>query len=104
MLGTGDRVPGDLLMIEVNNLACREAALTGESVPIDEVTSAISPNDGSTPQQIPLGDWKSMCFSATLVEQGAGVGIVVATGDKMEIGTSLVEEKKTAVLEQIDYV
>lgn len=109
VLGTGDRVPGDIRMMEVTNLACQEAALTGESVPIEKTTDKIVPNKGSSPQQVPLGDRKNMCFSATLVAQGSGIGLVVATGDNTEIGTinslvSQVEEKKTAVLEQIDYV
>jgi len=107
VLGTGDRVPGDVRMLEVNNLGCQEAALTGESVPIEKMTDAIV-TEGD-PRQTPLGDRKNMCFSATLVAQGAGVGIVVTTGDNTEIGTinslvSQVEEKKTAVLEQIDFV
>lgn len=109
VLGTGDRVPGDVRMFEVNNLACQEAALTGESVPIEKMTDKIEPKNGANPSQTPLGDRKNMCFSATLVAQGAGVGVVVTTGDNTEIGTinslvSQVEEKKTAVLEQIDFV
>lgn len=107
VLGTGDRVPGDIRMLDVNNLACQEAALTGESVPIEKTEEPIT--GSGDPKQTPLGDRKNMCFSATLVAQGGGVGIVVATGDKTEIGTinslvSQVEEKKTAVLEQIDFV
>ena len=95
VLGTGDRVPGDIRMLEVNNLACQEAALTGESVPIDKVTEAIDPGTG-TPEQVPLCDRKNMCFSATLVAQGYGVGLVVCTGDNTEIGTinSLVNKQE----------
>lgn len=108
ILNTGDRVPGDIRLLEVNNLACQEAALTGESVPIDKTTDPI-PIENGNPEQTPLGDRKNMCFSATLVAQGYGVGLVVSTGDNTEIGTinSLVsqqEDKKTAVLEQIDFV
>ena len=108
ILSLGDRVPADLRMIEVNNLACAEAALTGESVPIDKTVDAIDPKGGD-PKQTPLGDRHNMAFSATLVAQGAGAGIIVATGDYTEIGTinslvNKVEEKKTAVLEQIDRV
>jgi magnesium-transporting ATPase (P-type) len=108
ILQTGDRVPGDIRLLEVNNLACQEAALTGESVPIDKVHEPIAVNGGN-PKQTPLGDRKNMCFSATLVSQGYGVGLVVCTGDNTEIGTinklvNKVEEKKTAVLEQIDFI
>ena len=102
----GDRVPADIRMIEVSNLACQEAALTGESLPIDKMTSMI---DAQNPDEVPLGDRKNMCFSATLVSQGRGVGVVVETGDHTQIGTinalvNNVETKKTAVLEQIDRV
>jgi magnesium-transporting ATPase (P-type) len=108
ILQTGDRVPGDIRLLEVNNLACQEAALTGESVPIDKVVEPIVAESGD-PQQTPLGDRKNMCFSATLVSQGYGVGLVVCTGDNTEIGTinslvNKVDDKKTAVLEQIDFI
>jgi magnesium-transporting ATPase (P-type) len=109
ILGLGDRVPADVRCIEVSNLATAEAALTGESVPIDKTTAPISIPDGTNPKQIPLGDRKNMCFSATLVAQGSAAGLVIATGDYTEIGTinslvNKVEKKKTAVLEQIDIV
>lgn len=50
-----------------------------------------------------------MAFSATLVTQGRGAGIVIATGNETQIGTinalvNTVEKKKTNVLEQIDYI
>jgi len=106
LLELGDRVPADLRMIEVVNLACAEAALTGESVPIDKTIDAIETND---PRSTPLGDRHNMAFSATLVAQGTGVGLIVATGDNTEIGTinqlvNKVEDKKTNVLKQIDTV
>jgi len=107
MLALGDKIPADLRMIEVVNLASAEAALTGESVPIDKSVDAID-TDGD-PMRTPLGDRHNCCFSATLIAQGTGVGLVVATGDYTEIGTinalvNKVEDKKTAVLEQIDIV
>jgi len=108
VLNTGDRVPGDIRVLETNNIASLEAALTGESVPIEKTPDPI-PCENGNPAQIPLGDRKNMFFSATLISQGSGVGVVIATGDNTEIGkiNSLVntqEEKKTAVLEQIDMV
>lgn len=106
ILSLGDRVPADLRMLEVVQLASAEAALTGESVPIDKTVDKIESDD---PKSVPLGDRHNMCFSATLVAQGSGVGLIVATGDYTEIGTinqlvNKVEDKKTAVLEQIDNV
>merc|ERR1719413_4509 len=73
------------------------------------MTDAIELKKGQLPKQVPLGDRKNMCFSATLIAQGSGVGIVVATGDETEIGTinklvNNVEKQKTAVLEQIDTI
>ncbi len=108
-LGLGDKVPCDLRVINSANLACQEAALTGESVPIDKTVEPIDIPEGGNPMATPLGDRHNMCFSATLVAQGSGIGIAIATGDKTQIGTinalvSQVEEKKTAVLEQIDTV
>jgi magnesium-transporting ATPase (P-type) len=108
-LSLGDRVPADLRLLSVTQLATAESALTGESLPIEKIASAIMLPDGADPMQIPLGDRRNMCFSATLVSQGTGVGIVVCTGDYTEIGTinKLVndaEERTTNVLEQIDRV
>jgi magnesium-transporting ATPase (P-type) len=106
-LSLGDRVPADLRMIEVINLAAQEAALTGESVPVDK---SIDPIVGvADPNSQPLGDRQNMCYSATLISTGSGTGLVVTTGDQTEIGTinclvNKVEDKKTALLQQIDVV
>ena len=106
-LSLGDRVPADLRMIEVTNLAAQEAALTGESVPVDKtvepIVGAVDPNSQ------PLGDRHNMCYSATLISSGSGTGLVVTTGDHTEIGTintlvNKVEDKKTQLLQQIDEV
>jgi magnesium-transporting ATPase (P-type) len=107
ILNTGDKVPADLRMFSVSNIACGEAALTGESVPIDKTIASIEIE--GNPEQTPLGDRHNMAFSATLVSQGSGRGIAIATGDNTQIGTinalvSTVEVKKTNVLEQIDYI
>ena len=80
-LGLGDKVPCDLRVINSANLACQEAALTGESVPIDKTVDPIEIPEGGNPMQTPLGDRHNMCFSATLVAQGSGIGIAIATGD-----------------------
>lgn len=106
-LSLGDRVPADVRMCNVSQLSAGEAALTGESVPVEKTTDAIEVE--GDPMQTPLGDRHNMCFSATLVAQGAGTGVVIATGDNTEIGTinalvSQVDEQKTNVLEQIDRV
>jgi len=109
ILSLGDRIPADMRMLEVSNLACSEAALTGESVPIDKIISIIQVPEGVNPFQTPLGDRCNMTFSATLVAQGSATGMAIATGDYTQIGTinklvSQTEKKKTNVLEQIDQV
>ncbi|KAI2508895.1 Cation transport ATPase [Fragilaria crotonensis] len=107
IISAGDKVPADLRLFTVFNLACGEAALTRESVPIDKTVAAIAVK--SKPESTPLGDRHNMAFSATLVAEGRGAGIAIATGDDTQIGTinalvSTVEEKKTNVLQQIDFI
>ena len=63
LLGLGDKVPTDMRLTAVSNLATGEAALTGESVPIDKHTDAIPVDDGLDPEQVPLGDRKNMTYS-----------------------------------------
>lgn len=106
-LSLGDKIPADLRLVEVSNLSALEAALTGESVPIDKKAETIKVE--GDPMQTPLGDRHNMCFSATLISSGSGTGLVVATGDTTEIGTinalvNKVEKKKTNVLYQIDQI
>jgi magnesium-transporting ATPase (P-type) len=79
LLESGDKVPADLRLVEVKNLRTEEAALTGESVPIDKTTDAVS-------KKATIGDREGMAFSGTLVASGRGTGIVVATGSETELG------------------
>jgi magnesium-transporting ATPase (P-type) len=109
LLHLGDSVPADMRLVQVSNLATSEAALTGESLPIEKKTDHIKFTDGLLPEQVPLGDRFNMCYSATLVAQGTGIGIVVATGDRTQIGAintlvNAAEAKKTDVELQIDRV
>ncbi|MDR0978515.1 MAG: HAD-IC family P-type ATPase, partial [Lachnospiraceae bacterium] len=80
ILETGDSVPADLRIIEAVNLKSQEAALTGESVPVEKVTSEIEKTE------IGLGDRVNMLFSSSLVTYGRGKGIVVETGMNTEVG------------------
>lgn len=79
LLEAGDVVPADLRLIEVKNLACAEAALTGESVPVTKTDAPLVAN-------LRLGDRHNMAFKGTLVTSGRGVGAVVATGTLTELG------------------
>jgi magnesium-transporting ATPase (P-type) len=96
-------------MMETINLASLEAALTGEAVPIDKITTPIAVPASGEAKDVPLGDRKNMCYSATLVSSGSGKGLVIATGDYTQIGlinnmVQQTESRKTDVLEQIDQV
>jgi magnesium-transporting ATPase (P-type) len=109
LLSLGESIPADMRLVTVSNLATLEAALTGESLPIEKKIDPIKIKDGIHPEQVPLGDRQNMCYSATLVAQGSGVGFVVATGDKTQIGAintlvNAAEAKKTDVEIQIDRV
>ena len=79
LLESGDRIPADLRLVEVKNLRTEEAALTGESVPVDKTTEAVT-------EKATVGDREGMAFSGTLVSSGRGTGIVVATGSNTELG------------------
>ena len=90
LLEPGDRVPADLRLVRARNLRIDEAALTGESVPVDKgIEPAVA--------DIPLGDRSSMAFSGTFVAAGTGAGIAVATGTATELGriSELVGSVKT---------
>jgi len=79
LLESGDRIPADLRLVDVKNLRTEEAALTGESVPIDKSTDAVA-------AKATVGDREGMAFSGTLVSSGRGTGVVVATGSNTELG------------------
>ena len=79
LLESGDRIPADLRLVDVKNLRTEEAALTGESVPIDKTTAAVA-------ERATVGDREGMAFSGTLVSSGRGKGVVVATGSDTELG------------------
>ena len=79
LLESGDRIPADLRLLDVKNLRVEEAALTGESLPADKSTEAMSA--GAT-----VGDRANMAFSGTLVVSGRATGVVVSTGSATELG------------------
>ena len=79
ILEAGDVVTADLRLNEASNLQADESVLTGESAP---VTKNIAPVD----RDVALGDRLSMAFKGTAITQGAGEGIVTATGMETELG------------------
>ncbi|MDP2881623.1 MAG: cation-transporting P-type ATPase [Azonexus sp.] len=99
LLASGDKVPADLRLIEMRSLRIEEAALTGESEPVEKSPVPVAEN-------APIGDRLCMAYSGTLVVFGQGRGVVVATGDTTEIGRigrmlAEVESVDTPLLKQM---
>ena len=83
VLEAGDSVPADCRIIENASLKIEEAALTGESVPVNKTDGVIS-TEGS--DDVPLGDRINMCYMGSNVVYGRGKAVVVATGMDTEMG------------------
>ncbi len=101
LLRSGDKVPADARLIEAVNLRIDEAALTGESVPVEKQIGALSNGEW------PVADRKNMAYAGTAVTYGRGKGIVVETGMMTEFGRTAamlqtVETAKTPLQENLD--
>jgi magnesium-transporting ATPase (P-type) len=79
LLQSGDKVPADLRLIEERGLMVEEAALTGESVPVEKAAEPV-------PEQAVISDRRSMAYSGTVVTHGTATAVVVATGAETELG------------------
>ena len=80
LLEAGDVVPADMRLLEVNSLKIEEAALTGESVPVDKDLSVVLAEDA------PIGDRVNMAYQNSNVTYGRGLGVVTNTGMYTEVG------------------
>ncbi|MEM2101948.1 MAG: HAD-IC family P-type ATPase [Candidatus Bathyarchaeia archaeon] len=91
LLDSGDKVPADIRIFEAINLEIDESMLTGESSPVRKTTEPLS-------VELSVADRKNIAFSGTIVTQGRGKGVVIATGMKTEIGkiASLIKETEKA--------
>ena len=83
ILEAGDAVPADARIIECASMKIEEAALTGESVPVDKKVEALNANENG---DVALGDRKNMVFMGSTVVYGRGKAVVVATGMDTEMG------------------
>lgn len=83
LIEAGDSIPADLRLLHSASLKVEEAALTGESVPVDKLTEALT---GEENGKIPLGDRKNMAYMGSGVAYGRGEGVVVAAGMDTEMG------------------
>ena len=79
-LEAGDRVPADVRLISNFGLKTQEAALTGESTPVEKDAGAVLPNESTIAERI------NMVFMGTNVVAGKGRGVVAATGMESELG------------------
>ena len=79
-LQAGARVPADLRLVTSRDLQVTEAALTGESVPVEKDANLLI-----EPEAV-LAERRNMAYASTLVTYGTATGVVVATGDGSEIG------------------
>jgi Ca2+-transporting ATPase len=103
ILHTGDRVPADGRLIESINLQIEEAALTGESVPVEKHTDPLPTQD------LPVGDRRNMVYAGTAATYGRGRALIVATGMQTEFGKiaqllQTVETAKTPLQQNLDKV
>lgn len=100
-LEAGNFVPADIRLAEAVNLRIEEAALTGESVPVQKNAAALIDKKSS------LGDRKNTAFSGTVVSYGRGRGVVVATGMHTQLGMiasmlQSVEQEETPLQKRLD--
>ena len=84
LLEAGDAVPADGRLLESASLKIEEAALTGESVPVNKIIDALGLGKDQT--EIPLGDRKNMCYMGSTVVYGRGKALITRTGMDTEMG------------------
>ena len=105
LLEAGDAVPADGRILESASLKIEEAALTGESVPVNKVLEALGAPQEQT--DIPLGDRKNMCYMGSTVVYGRGKAVITATGMATEMGKiagviSAAKEEQTPLQKKLD--
>ena len=105
ILEAGDAVPADGRIIENASLKIEEAALTGESVPVNKLIDALNLTAGT--EDVPLGDRKNMCYMGSTVVYGRGKAVITETGMDTEMGKiagalAAAEEEQTPLQKKLD--
>ena len=105
ILEAGDAVPADGRIIENASLKIEEAALTGESVPVNKLIDALNLTAGK--DDVPLGDRKNMCYMGSTVVYGRGKAVITETGMATEMGKiagalAAAEEEQTPLQKKLD--
>ncbi len=101
LLRAGDRIAGDARLLEAVNLQVQEAALTGESLPVEKHVDALAE------KELAIGDRRNMAYAGTVATYGRGQAMVVATGMKTEFGRiaqllETVETGRTPLQDNLD--
>ncbi len=104
ILEAGDSVPADGRILESASLKIEEAALTGESVPVNKIAQVLK-LDGD--KEIPLGDRKNLCFMGSTVVYGRGKAVIMETGMKTQMGKiadalAATEQEQTPLQKKLD--
>lgn len=91
LLDTGDFVAADARLIEAHNLKAEEAALTGESIPVEKDAHILCPSQGA------LGDRRNMVFASSVITAGHAVCVVTGTGMQTQVGhiAHMINEEET---------
>jgi len=105
ILEAGDAVPADGRLIESASLKIEEAALTGESVPVNKLIDALNLTAGQ--EEVPLGDRKNMCYMGSTVVYGRGKAVITETGMATEMGKiadalAATEDEQTPLQRKLD--
>ena len=101
VLTTGDKIPADARLLQAVNLHADEAALTGESLPVEKKIAALAT------EKLPVGDRVNLIYAGTVVTRGRGMAVVTGTGMQTEFGKiagllQSVESSETPLQKNLD--